>query len=91
MEIVRGLENQAELQMACYQAATALAVATASEAKVQALQNKADENMAGMADDFLEYQKLAREAGIKQEITTISPSRSSRPKSSRPWNPWIFR
>ena len=54
--------------MARYQAATALAVATASEAKVQALQNKADEDMAGMADDILEYQKLAREAGIKQEI-----------------------
>ena len=61
-------ENQAELQMARYQAATALAVATASEAKVHALQNKADEDMAGMADDILEYQKLAREAGIKQEI-----------------------
>ena len=61
-------ENQAGLQMARYQAATALAVATASEAKVQALQNKADEDMAGMADDILEYQKLAREAGIKQEI-----------------------
>ena len=61
-------ENQADLQMARYQAATALAVATASEAKVQALQNKADEDMAGMADDILEYQKLAREAGIKQEI-----------------------
>ena len=61
-------ENQAGLQMARYQAATALAVATASEAKVQALQNKADEDMAGMTDDILEYQKLAREAGIKQEI-----------------------
>lgn len=61
-------ETQAELQMARYQAATALAVASASEAKVQALQNKADEDMAGMADDILEYQKLAREAGIKQEI-----------------------
>ena len=61
-------ENQAALQMARYQAATALAVANASEAKVQALQNKADEDMAGMADDILEYQKLAREAGIKQEI-----------------------
>ena len=61
-------ENQAELQMARYQAATALAVAAASEAKVQALQNKADEDMAGMADDILEYRKLAREAGIKQEV-----------------------
>lgn len=61
-------ENQADLQMARYQAATALAVANASEAKVQALQNKADEDMAGMADDILEYNKLAREAGIKQEI-----------------------
>ena len=61
-------DNQADLQMARYQAATALAVATASEAKVQALQNKADEDMAGMADDILEYKKLAREAGIKQEI-----------------------
>ena len=60
--------NQAGLQMARYQAATALAVATASEAKVQALQNKADEDMAGMADDILEYNKLAREAGLKQEI-----------------------
>ena len=61
-------ENQAALQMARYQAATALAVATASEAKIQALQKKADEDMAGMADDILEYQKLAREAGLKQEI-----------------------
>ena len=61
-------DNQAELQMARYQAATALAVANASEAKVKALQAKADEDMAGMADDILEYQKLAREAGIKQEI-----------------------
>ncbi len=61
-------DNQAALQMARYQAATALAVANASEAKVQALQNKADEDMAGMADDILEYKKLAREAGIKQEI-----------------------
>ena len=61
-------ETQADLQMARYQAATALAVANASEAKVQELQNKADEDMAGMADDILEYQKLAREAGIKQEI-----------------------
>ena len=61
-------DNQAALQMARYQAATALAVANASEAKVQALQNKADEDMAGMADDILEYNKLAREAGIKQEI-----------------------
>ena len=61
-------ETQVELQVARYQAATALAVANASEAKVQELQNKADEDMAGMADDILEYQKLAREAGIKQEI-----------------------
>ena len=61
-------ENQAELQMARYQAATALAVANASEAKVKALQAKADEDMAGMADDILEYKKLAREAGLKQEI-----------------------
>ena len=61
-------ENQQALQMARYQAATALAVANASEAKVKALQEKADEDMAGMADDILEYQKLAREAGIKQEI-----------------------
>ena len=61
-------ENQAELQMARYQAATALAVATASEAKVQALQNKADEDMAGMADDILEYQKLYREAQVKEEV-----------------------
>ena len=61
-------ENQAELQMARYQAATALAVANASEAKVKALQAKADEDMAGMADDILGYQKLAREAGLKQEI-----------------------
>ena len=61
-------DNQAELQMARYQAATALAVANASEAKVKALQAKADEDMAGMADDILEYKNLAREAGIKQEI-----------------------
>ena len=61
-------DNQAELQMARYQAATALAVANASEAKVKALQAKADEDMAGMADDILGYKKLAREAGLKQEI-----------------------
>ena len=61
-------ETQVELQVARYQAATALAVANASEAKVQELQNKADEDMTSMADDILEYQKLAREAGIKQEI-----------------------
>ena len=61
-------ENQQALQMARYQAATALAVANASEDKVKALQVKADEDMAGMADDILQYQKLAREAGIKQEI-----------------------
>ena len=61
-------ENQEDLQMARYQAATALAVANASEAKVKALQAKADEDMAGMADDILEYKKLAREASIKQEI-----------------------
>ncbi len=61
-------ENQQALQMARYQAATALAVANASEAKVKALQAKADEDMAGMADDILEYKKLAREAGLKQEI-----------------------
>lgn len=61
-------ETQVELQVARYQAATALAVASASEAKVQELQNKAGEDMTSMADDILEYQKLAREAGIKQEI-----------------------
>lgn len=61
-------ETQAELQLARYQAATALTVAQASESQVQALQNKSDEDMAGMADDILEYQKLYREATIKQEI-----------------------
>lgn len=61
-------ETQAELQLARYQAATALAAAQASESQVQALQNKSDEDMAGMADDILEYQKLYREATIKQEI-----------------------
>lgn len=61
-------ETQAELQLARYQAATALAVTQASESQVQSLQNKSDEDMAGMADDILEYQKLYREATIKQEI-----------------------
>lgn len=61
-------ETQAELQLARYQAATALAAAQASEFQVQSLQNKSDEDMAGMADDILEYQKLYREATIKQEI-----------------------
>ena len=61
-------ETQAELQLARYQAATALAAAQASESQVQALQNKSDEDMAGMADDILAYQKLYREAAIKQEI-----------------------
>lgn len=61
-------ETQAELQLARYQAATALAAAQASESQVRSLQNKSDEDMAGMADDILEYQKLYREATIKQEI-----------------------
>ena len=61
-------ETQAELQLARYQAATALAVAQASESQVKSLQNKSDEDMAGMADDILAYQKLYREATIKQEI-----------------------
>lgn len=61
-------ETQAELQLARYQAATALAAAQASESQVQSLQNESDEDMAGMADDILEYQKLYREATIKQEI-----------------------
>ena len=61
-------ETQAELQLARYQAATALAAAQASESQVQSLQNKSDEDMAGMADDILAYQKLYREATIKQEI-----------------------
>lgn len=61
-------ETQAELQLARYQAATALAATQASESQVQSLQNKSDEDMAGMADDILEYQKLYREATIKQEI-----------------------
>ena len=51
-----------------YQADTALVVASVAEETVKALQAKADEDMAGMADDILEYKKLAREAGIKQEI-----------------------
>ena len=61
-------ETQAELQLARYQAATALAASQASDFQVQSLQNKSDEDMAGMADDILEYQKLYREATIKQEI-----------------------
>ena len=51
-------DNQEALQLARYQAATAVAVAGASEAKVKELQAKSDEEMAGMADDILEYQKL---------------------------------
>ena len=61
-------ENQAALQLARYQAATALAAASASEGKIQELQSQSDDEMAGMADDILEYQKLYREATIKQEI-----------------------
>ncbi len=61
-------DTQAELQLARYQAATAMAVAEASEAKVKALQAKADEEMSGMADDILEYNKLYREAQIKEAV-----------------------
>lgn len=61
-------DTQAELQLARYQAATAMAVAEASEAKVKALQAKADEEMSGMADDILEYNKLYREAQIKETV-----------------------
>ena len=61
-------DTQAELQLARYQAATAMAVAEASEAKVKALQAKADEEMSGMADDILEYNKLYREAEIKETV-----------------------
>ena len=61
-------DNQEALQLARYQAATAVAVASASEAKVKELQAKSDEEMAGMADDILEYQKLYREAQVKEEV-----------------------
>ena len=61
-------ENQAALQLACYQAATALSAAAASADKVRVLSQQSDEEMAGMADDILAYQKLYREATIKQEI-----------------------
>ena len=61
-------DNQEALQLARYQAATAVAVAGASEAKVKELQAKSDEEMAGMADDILEYQKLYREAQVKEEV-----------------------
>lgn len=61
-------DNQAALQLARYQAATSLAAAQASENKVKELQSASDDEMAGMADDILEFQKLSREAGIKQEI-----------------------
>ena len=61
-------DTQAELQLARYQAATSMAVAEASEAKIKDLQAKADEEMSGMADDILEYNKLYREAQIKEEV-----------------------
>lgn len=61
-------DTQAELQLARYQAATSMAVVEASEAKVKALQAKADEEMSGMADDILEYNKLYREAQIKETV-----------------------
>ena len=61
-------DNQEALQLARYQAATAVAVASASEAKVKELQAKSDEEMAGMADDILEYQKLYREVQVKEEV-----------------------
>ena len=67
-QVITLTHNQADPQRARTHASTALAVANASEAKVKALQAKADEDMAGMADDILEYKKLAREAGLKQEI-----------------------
>lgn len=61
-------DTQAELQLARYQAATSMAVAEASEAKVKDLQAKSDEEMSGMADDILEYNKLYREAQIKETV-----------------------
>ena len=61
-------ENQAALQLAKYQAATSMAVASASEAKIKELQAKSEEEMSGMADDILQYNKLYREAQIKEEV-----------------------
>lgn len=61
-------DTQTELQLARYQAATSMAVAEASEAKVKDLQAKSDEEMSGMADDILEYNKLYREAQIKETV-----------------------
>ena len=61
-------DNQEALQLSRYQAATSMAVAEASEAKIRELQAKADEEMSGMADDILEYNKLYREAQIKEEV-----------------------
>ena len=61
-------DNQEALQLSRYQAATSMAVAEASEAKIRELQARADEEMSGMADDILEYNKLYREAQIKEEV-----------------------
>ena len=61
-------DNQEALQLARYQAATSMAVAEASEAKLKELQAKADEEMSGMADDILQYNKLYREAQIKETV-----------------------
>ena len=61
-------ENQMAVQLSRYQAATAMAVASASEAKIRELQAKSDDEMGNMADDILEYQKLYREAQIKEEV-----------------------
>ena len=59
---------QAELMKNRALASTDVAVSTASEAAVKALQDKAESNMSKLSEDVLEYTKLERDAKIKNEI-----------------------
>lgn len=59
---------QHELVTQRYQAATALAVAEASEEVVRANRAEIEVNIDQMSDDAIEYAKLSRDANIKQEV-----------------------
>jgi len=59
---------QADLMKNRALASTDVAVSTASEAAVKALQDKAEGNMSKLSEDVLEYTKLERDAKMKNEI-----------------------
>ncbi|WP_027397334.1 GumC family protein [Anaerovibrio lipolyticus] len=60
--------TQAALVQAQAQAQVDMAVAKASEAAVRAQMKEADADMAQLSEDALEYLKLKRDSGIKNEV-----------------------